>query len=159
MDDAPLYRSAARVLLIDEDERVLLFRVAGIASRRPLWITPGGGLHAGETFEAAALRELLEETGYSAREPGPMVWRRRHLFRFQGTWLDEDERFFVVRCERFEPGRDGFEDHEHEFMVEHRWWSVDEITVSTDYFAPRRLAELLPDVLSGATRDVIDCGV
>ena len=51
--------------VIDEQERILLFNVDdGVAlhHNRPelinYWITPGGGVDPGETFEAAALREL-----------------------------------------------------------------------------------------------------
>ncbi|MYE54873.1 MAG: NUDIX domain-containing protein, partial [Chloroflexi bacterium] len=60
----PEFRPAARVLLIDDRDRVLLFDVA--LPQRPddrLWITPGGGLDPGETREDAAIRELYEETG------------------------------------------------------------------------------------------------
>jgi hypothetical protein len=75
--------------------------------------------------------------------------------------LDEVERFFVVRLpDTPDISRDNWLPHEHEFLAEHRWWSVEEIARSEDYFAPRRLAELLPAVLAGTHADEpIDCGV
>lgn len=159
MPDAPLYRRAARVLLIDDRDRILLFRVVLGHLKRPLWITPGGGLNPGETFEAGAVRELHEETGLAC-ELGPCVWTRRHVFEFQGRVLDEDERIFVARCAAFEPSRDGWEPHEHHFMDQHRWWTVDEIAASEDYFAPRRLAELLLPIVAGDyPAQPIDAGV
>jgi 8-oxo-dGTP pyrophosphatase MutT (NUDIX family) len=64
-DRIPLSRSAARLIVIDRDDRVLL--IEGRDSTRPesstWWITPGGGLDEGESLEQAARRELLEETG------------------------------------------------------------------------------------------------
>jgi 8-oxo-dGTP pyrophosphatase MutT (NUDIX family) len=49
----------ARVMLVDGD-KVLLIRHRHI----PGWQFPGGGVGPGETFEDAARREALEETGY-----------------------------------------------------------------------------------------------
>ncbi len=49
----------ARVMLVDGD-KVLLIRHTYI----PGWQFPGGGVDPGETIEAAARREALEETGY-----------------------------------------------------------------------------------------------
>ena len=87
---APTTRNTARVLLVDGDERVLLFRCrvdADLQDRGHMWITPGGGVQPGETLAEAAVRELHEETGLSLAEAdlGPAVarcsgewsWRRR----------------------------------------------------------------------------------
>jgi 8-oxo-dGTP pyrophosphatase MutT (NUDIX family) len=156
----PLHRPASRLLVLDEHDRLLLFRVEGGNPRpKPLWITPGGGVHDGESHESAARRELWEETGIDAA-PGPLVWTRRHLFEFNGVWLDEVERFYVVRVEAPELTRDHFEAHEHAMMPEHRWWPTEEIAASDHWFAPRRLAELLPPILAGCYPvDPVDTGV
>ena len=49
-------------------ERVLLVR-RGRAPRLGMWTLPGGAQHVGERAEAAARRELMEETGI---EVGPL---------------------------------------------------------------------------------------
>lgn len=154
----PRYRPAARVVLLDPLDRVLLFRVD--LRQRPLWITPGGGLEGDESFEDAARRELWEETGIRS-ELGPCIWVRRHVFEFQGVWLDEVERFFVVRLDAAaEVSRANWLEHEHTFMTDHRWWQCDEIALSSDYFAPRRLSQLLLPLLSGEyPSEPIDSGV
>jgi len=155
---APLYRPAARVLLLDEAGRVLLFRTN--FRERPLWITPGGGLEDSESFEEAARRELWEETGIEA-PLGPCVWLRRHVFEFGDVLLDEDERFFVARLPvGAAVSTANFMAHEHAFMLEHRWWTVGEIGGSRDWFAPRQLAALLPPIAAGEyPAEPIDCGV
>jgi len=57
-------RDSARVILLDGDGRVLLFRVVGPRDDKPpLWITPGGGVAPGEELVVAAARELEEGTG------------------------------------------------------------------------------------------------
>ena len=50
-------------------EEVLLIK-RGRAPRLGEWSIPGGKVELGETLEAAALRELLEETGVTARVAG-----------------------------------------------------------------------------------------
>lgn len=55
--------------IIFRDGRVLLAR-RGKAPRLGSWSLPGGAQHLGETAEACARRELLEETGIEA---GPLI--------------------------------------------------------------------------------------
>ena len=50
-----------------DPDTILLVRQYRYVAGRPTWEMPTGGVHAGETLEQAAQRELAEETGYQAR--------------------------------------------------------------------------------------------
>src|SRR5215469_2972472 len=58
-------RRAARVILLDPADRVLLMRYDQPPPNGQHWATPGGGAEDGEDYPAAALRELAEETGWT----------------------------------------------------------------------------------------------
>jgi 8-oxo-dGTP diphosphatase len=53
----------AAAALVDADNRVLLAQRPAHKEHGGLWEFPGGKLHAGETPEAALIRELKEELG------------------------------------------------------------------------------------------------
>ncbi len=61
-------RVAAYAIVSDEQGRVLLAHWA--EGDRSAWTLPGGGLEPGEDPEAAARREVLEETGYQVEIDG-----------------------------------------------------------------------------------------
>ena len=60
--------------------------------------------------------------------------------------MDEDA---LVRVPATEINTGGWEDLERRFMEGGRWWSLEEIRASDEVFAPRRLGELLPAILTG----------
>lgn len=59
-------RAVSGVVALDEAGQVLLIRRADEGT----WGLPGGGVEPGETWEAAAQRECLEETGWTVRVNG-----------------------------------------------------------------------------------------
>ena len=143
--EVPTPRPAGRVVLIDDLDRVLLFWWDALK----VWITPGGGLHSGETYEEGALRELREETGLNAQALGPWVWTREHVFRWNGRLFDARERFFLLRTSRFEVSTESMDPSELEEAYVHRWWTLEELAASTESFAPRRIAGLLAPLIRG----------
>lgn len=147
----PRDRPTSRILLIDEQRRVLLFRAASQEQPdRMLWFTPGGGVDPGESFEEGAVRELWEETGLRVDSVGQWVWRRERDFR----GIRFRERYFVVYTDSFEPVP-GAPDPEYErYMLEDgwfRWWHHEELRAlrGPDLVLPPDLAKLLPPILDG----------
>jgi 8-oxo-dGTP pyrophosphatase MutT (NUDIX family) len=147
---------SARALLIDFDDRVLLMRLAGgrieladSATRPTFWVTPGGSLDAGESFEDALLREIREETGLVLREPGHWIWTGEKELVRNGERVMTVARVYAQRVAAFEPSPPGLTAEEHETFRGFRWWSAGEIAASNERFVPRDLARLLPPVLRG----------
>jgi 8-oxo-dGTP pyrophosphatase MutT (NUDIX family) len=151
-DTRPGVRVAARVLLVDPAQRLLLFN--GFDPHVPdrfFWFTAGGGLEPGEDLLDGAQRELREETGLRVppqRLVGP-VWLRRVQFTFEGVEYDADEWFFLATLtEAAEVDTAGFTDLENRSVRGHRWWSADDLRRTTETVYPLQLAELLPGLLA-----------
>jgi 8-oxo-dGTP diphosphatase len=149
-DASPRLRAAARAIVVDREQRVLLL-CSIIGDRRTIWLAPGGGLEPGESRLAALRRELIEEIGLRLTGDPPHVWHQRvvapgHVDGYDGVIND----FFLVRTDHFSPrGTMTPEQLRAELMYGHRWWPIDEIQTYTGdaVFAPRRLGELLPPLL------------
>lgn len=66
---SPIYENpvpANCLVTVDDLERVLLVK-RSVDPKRGFWCLPGGFMEMGETPEAGALRELMEETGLSGK--------------------------------------------------------------------------------------------
>jgi 8-oxo-dGTP pyrophosphatase MutT (NUDIX family) len=145
----PLLRLGARVILVDEDDRVLLLhgRDPARPDRPSWWITAGGGREDGESAEAAARREVREETGIGLGDLGPVVLSRVVEFEFEGTPIRQDEVFYLVRVRAAELELDtsGWNEIERRALSEVRWWTLADLAATTEVIFPENLLELLRD--------------
>jgi ADP-ribose pyrophosphatase len=74
------------------EARILLERQYRHAAQSMMWELPAGRIDDGETALTAAKRELLEETGYSARQ-----WKRILHFYVSPGFLDETMTIYLAR--------------------------------------------------------------
>jgi 8-oxo-dGTP pyrophosphatase MutT (NUDIX family) len=136
-------RRAARVLLVDRDERLLLLR-GGDPAQPGLryWFTPGGGLDPGESPAQGAARELFEETGLRVdpAELGEPVWHQVTEFSYDNQWYRQDQEFFLLRVPQWQVDTAGFA---ADAIDDFRWWTADEMVGSTESIYPEDLAGLL----------------
>jgi len=138
-------RLTSRVILLDEHSRVLLFLTkAPDSSGVARWLTPGGGVDAGESHHEAAVRELREETGLVIEDLGEPVWS--HDFVVQWDAADHDTGhavFYTATVDNFEPSNEFWTDDEKVDVLEYRWWSVAELISTTDAYEPVELIDLV----------------
>ena len=156
-------RSSARALVLDPAERILLVRFE--FPEVTVWATPGGGQEPGEDDEATLRRELDEELGVTDAEIGPHIWSRLHIIPFlDGQWDGQRDNVYLIRTAAFEPQpRLTWEQLYAERVHEFRWWTLAEMEAAAAgdvVFAPRRLPELVADLLaSGPPPAPLDAGV
>jgi len=141
----PVNRATSRVLLFDRDNRFLLFLTkAPDTSGISRWLTPGGGVDAGESHHEAAVRELHEETGLELSALGEPVWTHDFIV----EWDDADHDtghavFYEAATAAFEPSQQFWTDDERIDVLEHRWWTLDELAATSDRFEPAELVDLV----------------
>jgi 8-oxo-dGTP pyrophosphatase MutT (NUDIX family) len=139
-------RPAARILLVNDDGHLLLFRFTPEDGRAPFWCTPGGAVDPGESYEDAARRELYEETGIIA-DPGPQVLQRTVDFlTIERVEVTADERYFLVRTQAREIDMGGHTELEQRVMQQWRWVAPGDLSSLDEPFFPEDLADILAKV-------------
>lgn len=144
-------RRAARIVLLDPEDRVLLFRYV-TPGFDPFWILPGGECEAGEDYAEGARRELLEETGIQA-QPRRLGVEIRAEYVYKGEPVAAVEQFFSHRAPAAAIDTAGHTELEREVMQEHRWFARVEIGTWPETIYPLDLLSLIDRALHKENRD------
>lgn len=145
-------RIAARLIVLDADNRILLFRYID-ADGRSFWATPGGGVEAGETTDQAARREACEELG-SNQVKLRQLWTACVEIRIGHRDVKQTEVFLLLDCDQIPFGQNVIQYHELEGIRESRWWSSAEIEVADDPIFPTDLVRRLHEMTMSNGRQV-----
>lgn len=144
-------RSASRILLISSSQRLLLFKICyktGAMAGRCYWATPGGGLRSGESYEAAAFRELYEETGFRTQSVGHCFAHKEFIWQMpDGERVLAVENYYVVRIAVEQCSTARWSAQEREVVSEIRWWSENELRARTEEILPSDLPILFAQAL------------
>ena len=138
-------RRAGRVIVLDPDDRVLLFRYDDGPPNGRHWCTPGGGLNDGEDYVAGARRELAEETGWTDVLPGgDEVHQRTLTMEYADTIVRQYERFFLARVAVTRRGLGEVAAmHVSDGIAAWHWWTLAEIDATDEVIWPAGLADLI----------------
>ena len=135
-------RRSSRIIVIDPDERVLMFRF-DVPDRPPFWVTAGGECDPGESFEEAAKRELFEETGIRANLGKQIARTTPEFITVEGEPVQADERYFLVRVSEAHITTAHHTELEQKVMTQHRWFRTLELTQWHEAVFPENLADII----------------
>lgn len=147
-----LKRTAARALVLDPDDRLLLLQGRDPArpGEPPWWELPGGGIERDETSAEAALRELREETGITEVAIGPCVFTQHARFTFAGIDFDQFEYLHLARvpaATTWAPQR--LEALEVAALGGQAWWAAGDLAGIPERIIPDALRWAVTRLLAG----------
>ncbi|WP_046740838.1 NUDIX hydrolase [Lampropedia cohaerens] len=140
-------RKSSRLIIIDNKNRLLLFRYRD-EHEGPFWATVGGELKHGESYLDAAQRELWEETGL-VQKIGPLLKERTAIYAVaRSTPAQWEEKYFLVKCESTpEITKEQWTDEEKTTIQDWKWWSLSDMrSTAPEAFKPEWLPELLESI-------------
>ena len=142
-------RRRASALLISPENRLFLFKFefAFLDHGKSIWVTPGGGIEEGETFEIGLQRELFEELGLDVTIAKPhMYFRKMPFISKSGEEFISDERYYVVKVPDEKVLFENMSAGERRLTKDGKWWSIDDIRSSCEEFFTDDLDMVLEDI-------------
>ena len=148
----PTRRDTARIVLLDPENRVLLFRYQLPAPWSAQgWLTPGGAMEPGESPADAVVREIKEEIGLTLTpvEVGRPIAFDSGQWEHGGTTFASVNWYFFARAATPHVDLSGQEDSERRGLIEHRWWDITTLPATRDIIRPVGLGDLLRTLIAG----------
>ena len=140
-------RLSARLLILDEAGRVLLFRFVykrGPLAGQDFWGRRAAASRMARRWSRRPCASWSRKPACDGESVGSEVARREVALQLpDGEHVVQDERYFVVRVTDNALSRDAWTDLEREVMVEHRWWSLEELSRTEATVWPENLREMI----------------
>ena len=145
-------RYVARVLVINDRGETYLLRGRDITlpERAPFWFTPGGKIDSGETSKQAAARELFEEIGLAVapEDLGEIIGNEVSNYHFHGSAYTQHGVFYAYYSNDARLNKGDWTDIEIETIDQGKWWSIEQLKLTTEVLYPRDLAAMLANLMS-----------
>lgn len=133
-------RNNVRAFIINEDNEILLqkFEFTFTGTSKDLWVTPGGGVEEGETFEQALEREMFEELGLNIGIEEKSILILDVPFDGKcGKFISHEVYYLVHLSKNTTFSLINMEDGEKDTFHTVKWWSLEELRKTKEEFEPR----------------------
>lgn len=133
-------RNNSRAFLLNKNKEILLqkFEFSFTGIRKILWVTPGGGVKDNESFEQALERELFEELGISIEVKTDSVLTLDIPFNGRnGEFISHEVYYLIYLPDDIPLSFDNMENNEKNTFHGLKWWSLEELKMTTEEFEPR----------------------
>ena len=145
-------RKSARAIVIDSKNQIFLFQYMFdyLEDSKVIWITPGGSLEEGESFEDALKREVYEELGLQLTKECPELYYRNPIYTLKsGEKVQSVEKFFLVALDNESFSFEHWTESEKKRIWTGKWWSVEEIEKSEDEFFTKDILRIMMELSDG----------
>ena len=122
--------------VIFENGSVLLILMRNLEGKE-VWTFPKGHIEPGETAEAAAVREVAEETGFDC-EIADELYKAEYSFVRNGVLTDKDVRWYMMK----RAGGDGMPTTPDE-VLDTKWCPLEEAEQCLTYASDLAILDLL----------------
>ena len=132
-------RDNARAFILNEENEILLqrFIFSFTGRERILWVTPGGGVEADESYKEALERELFEELGIEVDVVGEPVLTLDIPFDGKnGKFISHEVYYLLHLSSDTVVTFENMEENEKNTFLDLKWWSLKELKNEEFEFEP-----------------------